>query len=660
MLLFAAVALLVAACASIGHPEGGPRDETPPEYVRSTPAPGAVGVGHNKIDIFFNENIKLEEPSNKIVISPAQKQAPSISSNGKHVSVELRDTLIPNTTYTIDFSDAVRDLNEGNILDGFAVDFSTGESIDTLRISGMVFEARTLEPAQGMVVGVYSNLADSAVRTLPLERVAKTNQYGQFTIRGLRPGTYNIFAINDVNHDWHWDRSEDVAIYPVTVSPSSEQIEVADTLLSSQRTDSVAMRRATRFLPDDVLLTWFNEDYKPYYLRDYKRPQRNQLTFLFGATPDTPPELTILSGPRAGRSLFHPAMTAVERSASGDSLVFWLRDPELAATDSLLIRAVYQKSDSLDRPQLQTDTLRMFFRDRKAKKDKKKEEADTVAPQPVFMDLKFEGAGAQELNLPMKFMASEPLDSFPLGGFRLEMLTDTVWTDVMMGKPMADSLSTRFWQIPVKWEEVTKYRLTADSLAVTGVLGHGIRPFSTEFTTRSLFDYGNVRLNITDIPSDSVGPVQVIVELLDGSDKVVATSIVSGTQAAFSYLAPGKYYARAILDVNANGQWDRGNVATRTLPEDVVYYSKRLNVRKNWDISQDWSLFEIPVDLQKPLEVKKNKPKTREPQQRDTDDQEDEDDSGLNDTWGNGSQYNNAHRGSGRLSGGMQSVKTQR
>ena len=218
--LLGATGLLVAACASIGRPEGGPRDETPPEYVRATPAPGDTGVDRSRIDIFFNENVQLEDISNKLVISPAQKQNPSINSNGKRVSVELRDSMLPNTTYTLDFSDAIRDLNEGNILDGFALDFSTGSTIDTLKVSGMVFEARTLEPAQGMVVGVYSNLSDTAITTLPLERVAKTNQYGQFTIRGLKPGEYRIYALEDRNRDWHWDRSENVAFGSFTVSPS--------------------------------------------------------------------------------------------------------------------------------------------------------------------------------------------------------------------------------------------------------------------------------------------------------------------------------------------------------------------------------------------------------------------------------------------------------
>ena len=244
ILLIGAIASLVGACASIGRPEGGPRDVTPPVFVRSNPEPGALNVDRNRIDIWFDENLKLEDPVNKVVVSPVQKENARVNANGRHLTVEFRDTLADSTTYIIDFADAIRDLNEGNILDGFAYDFSTGNALDTLTISGMVFEARNLEPAQGMVVGVYSNQADSAISTLPLERVAKTNQYGQFTIRGLKPGNYNIFALDDRNRDWHWDRSENVAFFPVSLSPSTEQVEVADTLRSQAGEDSIVRRKA--------------------------------------------------------------------------------------------------------------------------------------------------------------------------------------------------------------------------------------------------------------------------------------------------------------------------------------------------------------------------------------------------------------------------------
>lgn len=664
------VAALVAACASIGRPEGGPRDETAPVFVRSNPAPGAVKVTNSRIDIIFDENIKLDDPSNKIVVSPAQKKAPAISSGGRRVSVELRDTLLPETTYTIDFSDAIRDLNEGNILDGFATDFATGADIDTLRISGMVFEGRTLEPAQGMVVGVYSHLDDTTLTSVPLERVAKTNQLGQFTIRGLKPGDYHVFAIDDRNHDWHWDRSENIAFYPVTVSPSAKAVEVTDTLTDSAGADSIVGRAATAFLPDDILLTWFNENYRAQYLKKYERPVRRALTFVLGARPDTLPVWTIANGPYAGRTLDDPEIAATERRAEGDSTVYWLRPAELVAQDSLLIAGRYQKTDSADRLVWQTDTLKLFFKEYKSKKQKKAEEEaanDTVPPEPVFMNLTCETKGTQDLNLPLKFSSTEPLDTLMASALRLEMQVDTLWQPVPLGAAQRDTLTSRVWTIPVKWEEDTRYRLIADSLAVSNIYGEPIRGFKQDFTTKKMSDYGSVALTLSDVPRDTTGtPLPVVVELLDNRDTPVKTVAAKGGTAMFDYLAPGKYYARAFLDVNGNGVWDTGNVADSLQAEDVFYYPKRLNVRANWDVNQSWALFETPVDLQKPLEIKKNKPKTKEPQQRQTDEDDEEYDEndpfGNGNSWGNGSQYNNAHRGNNRVTGtgGMQTVKTRR
>lgn len=655
-LMMAAVALAVAACASIGRPEGGPRDEEAPVFVRSNPMPGAVNVDRGRIDIFFDENIKLEDASNKIVVSPAQAQSPAISSNGRRVSVEFRDTVVPDATYTIDFSDAIRDLNEGNILDNFAIDFATGPTLDSLRISGMVFEARTLEPAQGMVVGVYSDLSDTAITTLPMDRVAKTNQYGQFTIRGLKPGEYRIFAIDDRNHDWRWDRSENVAFYPLTISPTAQTVELTDTLLSSGHRDSTATRLATQFLPDDILLTWFNENYRTQYLRDYKRPQRRQLTFLFGAPTAEAPQFTVANGPLAGRSLDEEGIAVMETRAERDSLVYWLRDPMLVAQDSLFIAARYQKTDSLEQLAWQTDTLKMFFRD---PKPKKKEKNDTLPPDPVFLTFRNIGQNPQELNLPMRFEASEPLDSIPAGALRLEMAVDTLWTAVPLSSALPDSLSMRFWTLPVQWQEGARYRLQADSLAIQNIYGEGIRPLKLEFNTRQMADYGTVRLNITDIPYDSLGTVPVVVELLDNQDKPVkSTQAVTGQGATFTHLLPGAYYARAFIDLNGNGVWDTGNLAAGHPAEEVFYYPKKLNVRKNWDIAQDWAMFELPVDLQKPNDIKKNKPKTKEDPLRGANGDEDEeetDDPFGQDSWGNGSQYNNAHRFSGGA--GMQTVK---
>ena len=223
-------AIIIGSCASMGRPEGGARDVEPPVPLSSNPPAGQLNFNGKRLIVNFDENIQIDDAFNKVVVSPAMSQPPAVSANGRRLTVEFRDTLRDSTTYTVDFADAIKDLNEGNILDGFAIDFSTGPTIDTLRISGMVLGADNLEPAQGMLVGVHSNLSDSALTKLPLDRIARTNQLGQFTIRNLPAGRYHVFAIDDVNRDNRWDRSEAMAFYDVTVEPVVEQFELTDTL----------------------------------------------------------------------------------------------------------------------------------------------------------------------------------------------------------------------------------------------------------------------------------------------------------------------------------------------------------------------------------------------------------------------------------------------
>jgi uncharacterized protein (DUF2141 family) len=631
-LFVVAAALLLAACASIGRPEGGPRDMTPPVMVSSTPAPGSVNVSNGRIDIVFDENITLDDPMNKIVVSPPQKKQAQISSNGRRVRITLRDTLRDSTTYTVDLADAVRDLNEGNILDGLAIDFSTGPSIDTLMISGIVFEGRTLEPAQGMIVGVYSTpVADTALTTLPMERITKTNALGRFTIRNLKPGSYRVFAINDLNHDFHWDRSEDIAFLDRDISPSTMAIEVTDTFTDAAGNDSLVTRPATRFLPDDILLTWFNENYKPLYLVKHERPDARRLTLEMSTRSDSLPQLTLLNTVRAGARLDREAV--LQSSPGLDSLTYWLRDTTLIGSDTLKIAARYLHTDTLDNITFTTDTLTFALRQPKKKK-KRDEETDSV-PKLEFVNIGISSRQPQDLNMPLLFETSAPTASIDSAGFRIEELVDSVWMPVAAKIPSPpDSLQPMRLLTEMTWKPKTKYRVTIDSLAVTDIYGNHNRPFVQEVSTHAIEDYAALFFNIGDL-----GPDSAIVELLS-SDKPVRLEPVRNGVATFEYVTPGAYYARLFIDRNHNGRWDTGCVADTLQPEDVFYFSKKLNLKKNWDVEQQWNIYETPVDLQKPEDIKKNKPprpkwETEEEREKrkkgNNDDEEEEFDPFMND-----------------------------
>jgi len=657
LLVWGVVACLMAACANMGRPEGGKRDMDPPKYVKSNPSPGALNFNRSRLTVTFDENVQLEDAFNKVVVSPGQKTPPVVTANGKTVTVDFKDTLRDNTTYTVDFADAIKDLNEGNVLDGYAIDFSTGNSIDTLRISGMVLQAENLEPAQGMLVGVYSNYTDTSLTAVPFDRIARTNQLGQFTIRNLPPGAYRVFAVNDINRDNHWDRTEDIAFYDSIVVPTTEAIEVTDTLYSSTGEDSLVTRPGIRYLPNDLLLTWFNLNYKQQYLADYKRFDQRRITLTFGASQDSLPILTVVSGaPGVGRTDKEWAL--LKRNATADTLTYWIADTTMMAhSDSLMLAVKYQKLDSLDNTVWTTDTLRFFYKDpnknkKKKNKDKKKEDegprftvdsitGDTTWLPPVgfeFLDLRLKSGNAQELGRPLVLEANLPITDVDTAGVHLEVMVDSVWQTipVVLATDSIDPLLRT--NINVDWQPGSKYRLTVDTMAVRTIYGPFNRPLKRDFTAKTLEDYSNLNVTLPGLDS-----VQAVVELLGSNDTPVYRTVKNAgeTIARFKLLDPGSYYMRLFIDDNNNGKWDTGNPMDSLQPEEVYYFAKKINLKKNWDVEQTWDVTELPLDRQKPYAIKKNRPKLKRGEKAPEEEEDEEDEFMNNPFGGQGNGLNN-------------------
>lgn len=627
----AAVALgaLAGGCASIGHPEGGPKDELPPVFVGATPADGALNVRTKRFRLNFDENIQLKDIQNNIIVSPAQRRMPKFTGNGHTVTVELDDSLRDSTTYTIDFGSSIVDLNEGNILDGFAYAFSTGPAIDTLSISGMVFEAANLEPAQAMIVGAYrADLPDSAITTMALDRVTRTNQYGQFILRNLAGGSYRLYALGDVNGDYYWDRSENIAFLGEAVTPTAEAVTMTDTIATADGRDSVVTRQGVTYLPNDVILTWFNENYRSSYLAKYERTDTARLSLIFNAPMDSMPSLTIVapSGPLAaldGRPLAEWGVADI--SAGHDSIDVWITDQSAIAADSLFVAARFMKTDTASQLVWATDTVRMFVK--KGMRDKgassspsikkkglkgKAAETDSLKPAPVEkIEMKATlAATTQQLNQPLRIKLDRPIATLDQEGVKLEVRPegDTLWTEVK-GFSLGPGLKLlELVGSPVEWMSGASYKLSLDSTTMTGIYGEPLAGFKGDFKARSRDEYSSIAFNISGLSGRPA-----IAQLLDKNDKPVASAPVDRAgRALFEYLEPGTYYARLFIDENDNGVYDTGRLLDAVQPEEVAYYPKKLNLKKNWDMEQSWDIYETPLDQQKHKDIKKNKPKTKD------------------------------------------------
>lgn len=598
-------AAVMYSCANIGNPSGGPIDKTPPIFMRSNPTPNAVNVKDRKIDIFFDEIVTLKDPSTKIIVSPAQTEMPRMSALGRKVTVELVDSLLPNTTYTIDFSNSIQDNNEGNAIDNFAFAFSTGSVIDSMRVSGYVLDSRTLEPMQSVVVGLQSNLADSAFHKEKLQRVALTNDRGQFTIRNVSPGSYHIFALKDLDRDYKFGNpTEDIAFLDSIIVPSIGSREAADTVYNDLNEIDTIMR-ATRpaYFPNDILLSMFNEDRKSQYLANNLRVDSTRISLTFAAASDTLPSLSIV-----GRNDVPDQWYTLERSQTNDTLTYWIRPPHLVSTDTLIVATTYLRTDTASNLSWGTDTLKFTFQRQKAKKKKKNEETDSLE-QIRFMELHPLANGTQEVYAPLLLQTGTPIERYSREAFHLQrkLQNDTTFYPAEIKSiALRDStLSRRDLMLKVDWEPGAAYKLAVDSLAMTDIYGLQTKPLKVDFNVRKMEEYGNIVFNITAVRDSA------IVELLDGTEKIVLRAPVKNHRAELLNLLPGKYYARLFIDRNGNGKYDTGNYDMHLQPEETVYYPGAINLKKNWDVEQTWDIYATPIDKQKPEAIKKNKPERK-------------------------------------------------
>lgn len=598
-------AAVMYSCANIGNPSGGPIDKTPPIFMRSNPTPNAVNVKDRKIEIFFDEIVTLKDPSTKIIVSPAQTEMPRMSALGRKVTVELVDSLLPNTTYTIDFSNSIQDNNEGNAIDNFAFAFSTGSVIDSMRVSGYVLDSRTLEPMQSVVVGLQSNLADSAFHKEKLQRVALTNDRGQFTIRNVSPGSYHIFALKDLDRDYKFGNpTEDIAFLDSIIVPSIGSREAADTVYNDLNEIDTIMR-ATRpaYFPNDILLSMFNEDRKSQYLANNLRVDSTRISLTFAAASDTLPSLSIV-----GRNDVPDQWYTLERSQTNDTLTYWIRPPHLVSADTLMVATTYLRTDTASNLSWGTDTLKFTFQRQKAKKKKKNEETDSLE-QIRFMELHPLANGTQEVYAPLLLQTGTPIERYSREAFHLQrkLQNDTTFYPAEIKSiALRDStLNRRDLMLKVDWEPGAAYTLAVDSLAMTDIYGLQTKPLKVDFNVRKMEEYGNIVFNITAVRDSA------IVELLDGTEKIVLRAPVKNHRAELLNLLPGKYYARLFIDRNGNGKYDTGNYDMHLQPEETVYYPGAINLKKNWDVEQTWDIYATPIDKQKPEAIKKNKPERK-------------------------------------------------
>ena len=608
---------LMAGCANRGGgPQGGPKDLTPPKAASMTPEHNATNVSKKKIELQFNEFVEVKSAQQKVIVSPPQKIPATIQANGKKVTIEFADSLIPNTTYTIDFTDALRDLNEGNVLDGFTYAFSTGNKIDTMQISGRVLNAMDRNPLSGVQVGIYetNQKGDSTgpLYQMPL-RITKTDSTGHFTIKNIKDGTYDIYALEDKNSDYILTKGECFGFIDNSVKTAVESIERRDTVRidlakadanskkkkkklaeipdSLRYKDTIVHSIVQHYTPDDILLLASAMPTTPQKVKktERKSPFRIDI-FMQNKTARKRPEVRCLNEENADILKCY--------SKENDSITIWIKDSVMAAADTIKLEVKYETLDSLDKPTDKTDTIKAVFSKKMLQKLKK--EKQTLGFAKIEDNVPFYA--------PLRVAFDLPVSEIDTSKIKLYSAEDTTWTQVPLTQYAVteiDSTSSTNsgyfagYEYKVEWNEELKYTIKVDSGAAFGLGGVTNKALKKEFKIIGSDKYANLKV-ITK--NSGKNPV---IQLLNDKDEVIREKREDANGTLFEHLAQGDYYLRLYNDENNDGEWTPGDFKEKRHAEKVFYLNTKVHLRANWDIDQEWDVEAIKLEKQKPETLKK-------------------------------------------------------
>lgn len=604
---------LLTSCAKMGQPDGGWYDETPPRILGASPADKATEVTDHKMYIYFNEYIKLSDASQKVVVSPPQMEAPDIKDAGKRIIIDLKDSLKANTTYTIDFSDAISDNNEGNPLGNYTYSFSTGTEIDTMEVSGYVYEAENLEPIKGILVGLYDNLADSVFRKEPFQRVSRTDSRGRFVIKGIKPGNYRVYALMDADGNYLFNqKSEKIAFSRDIIVPSCKPDIRQDTIWrDSLHIENIMQVPYTHFFPDDIVLRAFAEVQTDRYMTKNEREKANRFTLMYSYGDDDLPVI---------RGLNFDAENAfvVEATEKKDTITYWLRDTLLVNQDTLRMEVQYHATDTAGMLYLQTDTLTLLSKEPYAKRLKQKEkeyndwkkkqekaekrgdpfEKEMPVP-PLSVGMNFASDIDPDKNPTLTF--DTPLAVADTSKIHLYSKHDTLW----YRSPfiVREKLNTpRTYEVIGEWRPDVEYSLEIDSAAFVDIYGSVSDAAKKGFKVKSNDAYSTIFMTL-----DGMRGKNVVAQLVSSTDAVMKEVRTHTGDAEFFYVNPNTYYLRIFVDENNNGKWDTGNYDEGRQAETIYYYPSKIECKEKWDFTETWSPLRGSSTSLKPAELVKQK-----------------------------------------------------
>ena len=520
-IFFSISIITLANCARTGRPEGGPKDEDAPIFVTSNPPYKTIGFDKKEIKLEFDEFIKLKDLNKQLIVSPPLKSPLLVSPQGsatKILTLKILDTLIKNTTYIINFGNAIEDNNESNKLENFKYVFSTGSYIDSLTTSGEVKNSYLDTRPKNTNVLLYkidSAFNDSIVFKTKPNYIANTLDTSSFNLTNLKEGKYLMIALKEATNDYLFNPKEDkIGFFTDTIVLPRDSI-IKNPIVLFKETQPYNFKRGKEITKGKIAFGYQGE------ITDFK----------VKIISDTPKDFRSISKFEIDKDTLNYWFTPIE----ADSLNFIVTNKNFL--DTITVKLRKKKTDSLLLSSSIGKTL--HFRD------------------TLFIK------------------GNNPL-------VKIDTNKITLTNKDTLAVSYSSSISTKENKIALIFDKKPqeKYSLTILPDAIFDIYEQKNDTLNYNFTTKEIEDYGRITMNIDNQTSQNL--IIELLEGKNKENLIERRFISDSKEIQFNLLEPKTYFVRAIIDENKNNKWDTGNYLLKQQPEEIIYFTEELKVRANY------------------------------------------------------------------------------
>jgi uncharacterized protein (DUF2141 family) len=555
-IIFCAGLLLMQGCANVGALNGGAKDTTAPKVVLGKSTPNKpVNFKKQRIILTFDEWVKLDDVFAQVVVSPPLNETPEVTLHGKSVWFDFAETevLRENATYTINFGVAVKDLHESNPAKDLRFVFSTGATIDSLSVTGKVVDAVTSEPLDNILLMLYDNLADSAVKKVKPFYFSRTDKNGFARIENVRAGTFKVFALKDNDVNYLFNQETERIGFPL------ENLTLTSKNISTAPLDSATLTNDTLRRKADSLAA-ANSDLK-IRLFDPIKPLK-----LTGREIDKygVAKLTFNQEAKNAKITFDDIGQNAFTEASNDTLLVWN-----TAKDETPWSLYVPNNERIDtvrvRPRGQVDFM-------KKGKLSPLNEVSNISKHPTK---------------PIIFSFNYPIQN-------IDNQLITLIDSAKKNRPLSilrDSLSKRKLIFNAAWEEGQSYQLTILPKALTDIYGFKNDTIATQINVQKKTDFSDIILTLSGLDSSK----NYICQLVGGANNIEASYIVKNKKVfeqKMETIQIEKYVLKVIEDTNKNGKWDTGDYDTKLQPERI-FLKEVESLRPNFEIELAFDISDL-------------------------------------------------------------------